>query len=79
MINFISDAAVITKRQLLQLSRVPELLLFSTIQPIMFVLLFRYVFGGSIELASQVDMCSYLCPAYLYKQLPSPWQELQLA
>ena len=46
--NFISDALVITKRQLLQLSRVPEVLIFSTNQPVMFVLLFRFVFGGSI-------------------------------
>lgn len=43
-----TDALVITKRQLLQLARVPEVLIFSTIQPVMFVLLFRYVFGGSI-------------------------------
>lgn len=47
--NAISDALVITKRQLLQLSRVPEVLIFSTIQPVMFVLLFRFVFGGSIS------------------------------
>ncbi len=40
------DALVITKRQLLQLTRVPEVLIFNTIQPVMFVLLFRYVFGG---------------------------------
>jgi ABC-2 type transport system permease protein len=45
----IHDGIVITKRQLLQLSRVPEVLIFSTIQPVMFVLLFRYVFGGSIN------------------------------
>ena len=45
----ITDALVITKRQLLQLSRVPEVLIFSTIQHVMFVLLFRYVFGGSIS------------------------------
>lgn len=45
MKNAIHDALVITKRQLLQLARVPELLVFSTIQPVMFVLLFRYVFG----------------------------------
>jgi ABC-2 type transport system permease protein len=44
----ISDTLVITKRQLLQLARVPEVLIFSTIQPVMFVLLFRFVFGGSI-------------------------------
>ena len=47
--NAIKDSLVITKRQLLQLARVPEVLIFSTIQPVMFVLLFRYVFGGSIE------------------------------
>jgi len=46
--NAIADSIVITKRQLLQLARVPEVLIFSTIQPVMFVLLFRYVFGGSI-------------------------------
>ncbi|KGA09827.1 MAG: ABC transporter [actinobacterium acAMD-5] len=45
----IHDGIIITKRQLLQLSRVPEVLIFSTIQPVMFVLLFRYVFGGSIN------------------------------
>ena len=45
----ISDVLTITKRQLLQLARVPELLVFSTIQPVMFVLLFRFVFGGSID------------------------------
>ena len=45
----ISDSLVITKRQLLQLARIPEVLIFSTIQPVMFVLLFRYVFGGSIS------------------------------
>ena len=47
--NAIKDSLIITKRQLLQLARVPEVLIFSTIQPVMFVLLFRYVFGGSIE------------------------------
>ena len=43
-----SDALVITKRQLQQLTRVPEVLIFNTIQPVMFVLLFRYVFGLSL-------------------------------
>ncbi len=44
----VSDAVVMTWRQLLQTVRVPELLFFATIQPIMFVLLFAYVFGGAI-------------------------------
>src|SRR5438477_5339817 len=44
----IADAPVLAKRHLIQLPRIPEELIFATIQPIMFVLLFRYVFGGAI-------------------------------
>lgn len=55
------DALVITKRQLLQLLRVPEVLIFSTIQPVMFVLLFRYVFGGAIKTPG-VDYVQLLMP-----------------
>lgn len=44
----ISDALVLAKRHLIQIPRIPEELIFATIQPIMFVLLFRYVFGGAI-------------------------------
>jgi ABC-2 type transport system permease protein len=58
----ISDALVITKRQLLQLSRVPEVLIFSTIQPVMFVLLFRYVFGGSIDTGQPGGYVQLLMP-----------------
>jgi len=45
---FISDGLVMTWRSLMHTIRVPELLIFSTIQPVMFVLLFAYVFGGAI-------------------------------
>jgi len=44
----ISDALVLTRRNLIRYVRVPTLLMFSTIQPVMFVLLFTYVFGGAI-------------------------------
>src|SRR5437879_11511564 len=44
----IADALVLAKRHLIQIPRIPEELIFATIQPIMFVLLFRYVFGGAI-------------------------------
>jgi ABC-2 type transport system permease protein/oleandomycin transport system permease protein len=44
----IHDGLVLTKRNLLRYIRIPTLLVFSTIQPVMFVLLFRYVFGGAI-------------------------------
>jgi ABC transporter DrrB family efflux protein len=45
----LADGLVLAKRNLLQIPRVPELLVFATIQPVMFVLLFRYVFGGAID------------------------------
>ncbi|HYM49413.1 MAG TPA: ABC transporter permease [Candidatus Limnocylindrales bacterium] len=43
------DAMVLARRSVLQTLRVPELIVFVTIQPVMFVLLFRYVFGGAIN------------------------------
>ena len=60
--NALKDSLVITKRQLLQLARVPEVLIFSTIQPVMFVLLFRYVFGGSIETGQPGGYVQLLMP-----------------
>ena len=45
----LQDIYIITRRQILLLVRVPEVLIFATIQPVMFVLLFRFVFGGSID------------------------------
>ncbi|HEY3292082.1 MAG TPA: ABC transporter permease, partial [Candidatus Nanopelagicaceae bacterium] len=57
-----SDAMVITKRQLMLLIRVPEVLIFSTIQPVMFVLLFRYVFGGSITSGQPGGYVQFLMP-----------------
>ena len=41
----VSDTLTVTKRNILSYTRIPEALFFSTVQPIMFVLLFRYVFG----------------------------------
>ncbi len=45
----VADTLTITKRNLIAYTRIPESLFFSTLQPIMFVLLFRYVFGGAIH------------------------------
>ncbi|MEX2549173.1 MAG: ABC transporter permease [Nitriliruptoraceae bacterium] len=44
----VADTWVITRRNLLRNVRLPQLLLFSTVQPIMFLLLFTYVFGGAL-------------------------------
>ena len=45
----ITDTLIIAERNLVRLPRAPDLLLAFTVQPIMFVLLFRYVFGGAIR------------------------------
>jgi ABC-2 type transport system permease protein len=45
----IADAAVVAKRNIIKIKRVPDLLVFTTLSPIMFVLLFSYVFGGAID------------------------------
>jgi ABC transporter DrrB family efflux protein len=57
----LSDALVMTWRNLLKYKRVPTLLVFSTIQPVMFVLLFAYVFGGAIRVPG-VDYKDFLMP-----------------
>jgi ABC-2 type transport system permease protein/oleandomycin transport system permease protein len=57
----VSDTLTITKRNLLAILRIPEQLFFSTVQPIMFVLLFTYVFGGAIKV-SGTDYVDYLMP-----------------
>lgn len=44
-----SECAVMTKRHVIHTVRIPDLLIGSTLSPIMFVLLFRYVFGGAIQ------------------------------
>ena len=48
--SWFTDTAVLVKRNILHIIRTPELLLDVTIQPIMFVLLFRFVFGGAIPI-----------------------------
>ncbi|MGQ0848459.1 MAG: ABC transporter permease, partial [Actinomycetota bacterium] len=45
----LADGRVMAKRNLLKITRIPDLLVFSTVQPIMFVLLFAYIFGSAIE------------------------------
>lgn len=55
------DSGVIIWRQLIQLPRIPEVLIFALIQPVMFVLLFRYVFGGAIQTPGE-SYVNYLMP-----------------
>lgn len=55
----IRDTLVVMRRNLLKYVRVPTLLVFSTVQPIMFVLLFAFVFGGAITLPG-IDYIDFL-------------------
>jgi ABC-2 type transport system permease protein/oleandomycin transport system permease protein len=57
----VADAVTVTWRNLLTLLRTPQLLVFATIQPILFVLMFRYVFGGAIQVPG-VDYVNFLMP-----------------
>lgn len=54
------DTRAITRRNLTTIRRQPQLLVFATVQPVIFILLFRYVFGGAITAPGPVDYVDYL-------------------
>jgi ABC-2 type transport system permease protein/oleandomycin transport system permease protein len=58
----ISDAITIAWRNLKAMSRTPEAIVFSTIQPVIFVLTFRYVFGGAINVPGDIPYVVFLMP-----------------
>ena len=57
--RFVSDGYVATWRNIKKIVRVPDILVFTLIQPIMFVLLFTFVFGSSIDVPGE-DYTSFL-------------------
>ncbi len=60
----VSDTLVLTRRALLVWVRVPAYIVFTVIQPVMFVLLFRYVFGGAIQVPGG-SYVNYLMPGII--------------
>ena len=68
MRRLVTDTVVIAERNLLRLPRAPELLLAFTVQPIMFVLLFVYVFGGAIKTPGY-SYVEYLIPGILVQSI----------
>src|SRR6202012_3877398 len=58
--QFLSDVWVLTKRSIARIRREPETLSEVTIQPVMFVLMFAYVFGGAIGIPGGGSYQSYL-------------------
>ena len=59
-----ADTAIMTWRNIIRYRRAPELLIFSTISPVMFVLLFNYVFGGAIP-TGDLAYIDFLMPGIL--------------
>lgn len=57
----IRDTLAMTRRNVVKKFRVPQILVFSLVQPVIFVFLFRYVFGGAITIPGQ-DYVDYLMP-----------------
>ncbi len=68
MIKLISDTLVVAERNLVRLPRAPDLLLAFTVQPIMFVLLFVYVFGGAINTPGY-DYVDFLLPGIITQNI----------
>ncbi|WP_435222280.1 ABC transporter permease [Streptomyces sp. Tue6028] len=55
----VRDSLVVAKRNLIRMSRIPEMVIFGLIQPIMFVVLFSYVFGGSMQIGGSTSPTDY--------------------
>jgi ABC transporter DrrB family efflux protein len=64
----VSDMLVLAKRSVLRIPRQPDLLVGFTIQPVMFVLLFVYVFGGAIETPG-LDYVDFLMPGIIVQSM----------
>jgi ABC-2 type transport system permease protein/oleandomycin transport system permease protein len=61
----VSDTLVMTRRNLLVWMRVPAYIVFTVIQPVMFVLMFRYVFGGAIKVSVPGGYVNFLMPGII--------------
>jgi ABC transporter DrrB family efflux protein len=66
--NTISDTLVLARRSLMRILRAPDLLLSFTVQPIMFVLLFVFVFGGAISTPG-FDYVDFLMPGIIVQTM----------
>jgi ABC-2 type transport system permease protein len=64
----VSDTLVLAKRNLIRIPRQPDLLIAYTIQPVMFVLLFVYVFGGAID-SGGFDYVDFLMPGIIVQSI----------
>jgi ABC-2 type transport system permease protein len=56
------DGMIVMRRNLLQIARIPTVLIFELVQPVMFVLLFRFVFAGNIQNLNGIPYVLFLMP-----------------
>ncbi|MGH2470381.1 MAG: ABC transporter permease, partial [Chloroflexota bacterium] len=61
ILHTLRDGSVIARRNVIKIKRVPDLLVFTTLSPIMFILLFAYVFGSAIHVPG-VSYREFLIP-----------------
>jgi ABC transporter DrrB family efflux protein len=66
--RLVTDTLIIAERNLIRLPRRPDLLLAFTVQPIMFILLFRYVFGGAIQTGGE-PYVEFLVPGIIVQNI----------
>ncbi|MFJ3303261.1 ABC transporter permease [Streptomyces sp. NPDC086549] len=57
--QLVRDSLIVAQRNLIRMSRIPEMVIFGLIQPIMFVVLFSYVFGGSMKIGASTSAIDY--------------------
>jgi len=63
------DTLVLARRNLMRIPRQPDLLIAYTVQPVMFVLLFVYVFGGAIQTPGYDDYADFLMPGIIVQSM----------
>ena len=59
VLQSLRDSRVVAKRNLRRMTRIPEIVVFGMMQPVMFVLLFTYVMGGAIKVGTSSDPTAY--------------------
>jgi hypothetical protein len=60
-----ADSLAVARRNVVGMTRRPQLLAFVTIQPVLFVLMFRYVFGGAINVSNPGGYVNFLMPGII--------------
>ena len=67
--NAVADTLVLARRNFLRIPRQPDLLVSFTVQPVMFVVLFVYVFGGAIQTPGFEDYTDFLMPGIIVQTM----------